>query len=274
MTVDDRQTSPGGETVGAGGLLTLAVTSSTGVMSLAIGRVSPSASGATMAAVRPSGVEATDLPTERRHAEELVPRLVELLARGGYRPADLALLAVDIGPGRFTGLRVGLATVRGLAFALGVPVVAATSLEILAAGAGAGAGAGAEAGMEGTAVTAVVDARRQEVFQQVVVDGRAGPARVGRPEDLAPEARGLILGDGFDRYRDVYLGSRPETETGAEANGSSGLVPLAGRHPRAVDLLGLAATRPAVPGAEIRPLYLREPDATANIRTRSEVVSS
>jgi tRNA threonylcarbamoyladenosine biosynthesis protein TsaB len=239
------------------GLWTLGVTSSTGVMSLAVGLVELGR-GVT-------SVVSAEVPTERRHAEELGPRLVELLGEAGLAAGDLQQLAVDVGPGRFTGLRVGLATVRGLAFALGIPVVAATSLEILAAGAigdDGSVGAG-----PGDSVTAVIDARRQEVFQQTFAAGRpAGPALVGRPEDLAAEARGVVLGDGFDRYRDIYL-DRP-------ADVSAPLIPKSERHPRAIDLLALAAGREPRPGNEIAPVYLRDPDAKANIRTRPQAVTS
>lgn len=222
----------------------LAVTSSTGVMSLAAGRLQSDG----------DPVEALEVATERRHAEELGPQLVVLLERTGLSMSDLNWLAVDVGPGRFTGLRVGLATVRGLAFALGVPVVGVTSLEILAAGV---AGPGP--------VTAVIDARRQEVFQQVFVDGRpTGPARVGPPETLAAEARGTVLGDGLDRYAEVY---RSAAEDG------SGVVDVADRNPRAADLLTLAARRVPCPGPEVGPVYLRDPDAKANIRTRPQGVA-
>lgn len=236
-----------------GGRWALGVTSSTGVMSLAVGQVEPGRGVASVVSV--------EVPTERRHAEELSPRLAELLDRAELAVSDLELLAVDVGPGRFTGLRVGLATVRGLAFALRIPVVAATSLEVLAAGAHDDEGG---ATPTDDVVTAVIDARRQEVFQQTFAAGRpSGPARVGRPEDLAPEARGLVLGDGFDRYRDLYV-ERPAT--------AGPLVPRGERHPRAIDLLALAAGRPARPGTEIAPVYLRDPDAKANIRTRPEAV--
>lgn len=252
-------------TVTTDGLWTLGVTSSTGVMSLAVGLVQPGR-GVT-------SVVSAEVPTERRHAEELSPRLVELLGEAGLAAGDLRLLAVDVGPGRFTGLRVGLATVRGLAFALGIPVVAATSLEILAAGAiGDDGSVGAS---PGDAVTAAIDARRQEVFQQTFVAGRpAGPALVGRPEDLAADARGVVLGDGFDRYRELYL-DRPAEATGpATGPAAVPLVPRSERHPRAIDLLALAAGREPRPGNEIAPVYLRDPDAKANIRTRPEAVAS
>ena len=226
----------------------LAVSSSTGVMSLATSGVGPDDD---------LDVQSLEVATERRHAEELGPLLVELLAAAGRSVGELGWLAVDVGPGRFTGLRVGLATVRGLAFALDIPVVGLTSLEILAAGA---PGPGP--------VTAVIDARRREVFQQVFVDGApAGPARVGPAADLAAEARGQILGDGFDRYAEAYL------RVDRRGGGHRPLVPLSDRHPRAADLLALAAGRSPRPGTEIAPVYLRDPDAKANIRTRPQEVA-
>jgi len=242
--IDDRRLGPA-----------LAVTSSTGVMSLAAGRLG--VDGGPLDAM-----ETIEVATERRHAEELGPQLVTLLDRAGLSMAELEWLAVDVGPGRFTGLRVGLASVRGLAFALGIPVVGITSLEILAAGADAGP-AGADAAGPGP-VTAVIDARRQEVFQQVFVDGEAaGPARVGPPEALVAEARGTVLGDGFDRYADIYRGA------GAAAE----LITVADRNPMAADLLQLATRRTARPGPEVAPVYLRDPDAKATIRTRPQGVA-
>lgn len=240
----------GGPSIGADGSAALAVTSSTGVMSVAIGRSTPDG---------PIDVASIDVPTERRHAEELGPRLRELLDRAGLGFADVELLVVDVGPGRFTGLRVGLATVRALAFALDRPVVGLTSLEILAAGATAD-------GRTASTVTAVVDARRQEVFQQVFVDGAsAGPALVGPPEELVADARGVVVGDGADRYREVYAGSSPS---------GAGLLLVEGRHPRALDMLRLAVDREPVPGTAIEPRYLRDPDAKANIRTRPQGVAT
>lgn len=224
----------------------LAVTSSTGVMSLAVGPVGPG---------RPTDVVSVDVPTERRHAEKLGPRLRDLLVAAGIGFDDLERLVVDVGPGRFTGLRVGLATVRALAFALDRPVVGLTSLEVLAAG------PRGERGEPADVVTAVVDARRQEVFQQVFAGGLPdGPARVGRAEELVAEARGRVVGDGADRYREIY--------TDAD-RAPAGLVLVEGRHPRAVDMLRLAAGREPAPGTSIEPVYLRDPDAKANIRTRA-----
>jgi tRNA threonylcarbamoyladenosine biosynthesis protein TsaB len=233
-----------------GGLpTTLAVSSSTGVMSIAV-----------QAPAAPTGdptILSAEVDSDRRHAEELVPRIRELLTAAELVPGDLELLAVDVGPGRFTGLRVGLATIRALAFAGPTPVVGATSLEILAAGTDPSP-RGDDVPHE---VTAVIDARRQEVYQQRFVDGVAAePPVVGRPADLAPLARGVVVGDGADRYPEHY---GPDADPAPRSTEM-----VAGRHPRAVDLLALAAKRTPQPGTSIRPLYLRDPDAKANIRTR------
>ncbi len=222
------------------GQLTLAVTSSTGVMGLAIGRVSEAA------VEQASDVEVF---TDRRHAEEIGPRLQELLDGAGVAIADLERLVIDIGPGRFTGLRVGLASVRALGFALDVPLIGVTSLAVLAASAEAG---------DGT-VTAVIDARRNEVFQQTFTDGApVSEAVVGKPEDLAGEAGGVIVGDGVDRYVDIYRAAASAT----------GATVATDRHPRAAVMLSMSRGVPGKPGTEVQPLYLRDPDANPNIKTR------
>ena len=138
---------------------------------------------------------------------------------------------------------MGLATVRTLALATGRPVVAISSLEILAA---AETAALAAEGRPGAEVLAVIDARRAEVFQQRFVGGAPqGEPEVGRPEDLAPGAGGgaepastgasttglAIVGDGADRYSELYgPGVRP------------------GRQPSAAVMVALAAGRTARPG--------------------------
>ena len=72
---------------------------------------------------------------ERPGAESLLPAVDEVLVRAGVRVADVEAFAVSIGPGSFTGLRVGIATVKGLAFGSGRPVAAVSSLAVLARGA-------------------------------------------------------------------------------------------------------------------------------------------
>jgi tRNA threonylcarbamoyladenosine biosynthesis protein TsaB len=232
----------------------LAVTSSTSVVGVAVGEVDASRAGAGGGGAGETAagrVLAFDqVGTDRRHAEELTPLIATTLARAGVGIADVEQYVVDVGPGRFTGLRVGLATVRALALAGPRPVIGLTSLEILA---------GAE--REGP-VLAVVDARRAEVFQQrfpAPTGGESGPAMVGRPEDLAPDPEeadreGLVIvGDGADRYCRLY-GPRVRP----------------GRAPSAATMLTLAAGRAARPGPEVRPVYLREPDVNVAFSTRSE----
>ena len=108
----------------------------------------------------PAGVQAEfALTGRRRHVETLTPALEHVLAQVGLVPADLGAVAVDIGPGLFTGLRVGVATAKALAQSLGIGVLAASSLDILTEGA-------ARAGHRGL-VLACVDARRAEVFAAV-----------------------------------------------------------------------------------------------------------
>lgn len=185
---------------------------------------------------------ADQVTTDRRHAEEITPMVGAVLATAGWTVADVDALAVDVGPGRFTGLRVGLATVRSLALAIGAPVVGITSLELLAA-------------EHRGAVNAVVDARRSEVFQQRFVDGvPAGQALVGPAVDMAAlvEAGDVILGDGADRYLDAYANAEH----------------VAGREPQATTLARLAFGRSPVPGPQVEPLYLRDADVQINIKTR------
>lgn len=240
----------------------LAITSSTSVVGVAVGRAGAPAAEAV----------AHEVATDRRHAEEMTPLVARTLADAGLTLDQIGCFAVDVGPGRFTGLRVGLATVRTLALAAGRPVVALSSLEILAA---------AEPERP---VLAVVDARRGEVFQQRFgPDGPEGPPVVGRPEAVAPgsaqpaDAVGaagqgvagsgtgdggvggtsvpsddlVVVGDGADRYPDRYgAGVRP------------------GREPSAAVMVALAGHRPALPGHLVAPVYLRDPDVHVNVTTR------
>lgn len=223
--------------------LTLAISSSTGAVSLGLGRVAPTEE--LLNEVRVLAVE--ELATERRHAEELTPGLQKLMAEAGHKLEDIQKLVVDVGPGRFTGLRVGLATAKGLAFALQLPVVGLSSLEILA---------GVEP--EGS-VTSVIDARREEVFQQVFVDGIAtSQAEVGPASQLAASAMGVVVGDGADRYKEAYQGRTEITMVG-------------GRNPNAVTMLSLSGQFKGASGSDIEPIYIRNPDVNPNIKTRPTV---
>jgi tRNA threonylcarbamoyladenosine biosynthesis protein TsaB len=151
-----------------------------------------------------------------------------LLRRGGVRAAQLEGIAVGTGPGSFTGLRMGLASARALAFALDVPVAGVSTLVALAAGS--------------PGSLPVIDARRGQVF---VLDGEP---RVCRPEDVAAGGRRLV-GDGAVRHRVTF------EEQGADIppDEDDVHVPHARFHAVLADRFGRAD--------EVEPLYLRRPDA-------------
>ncbi len=211
-----------------------------------------------------AGVQAElTLTGRRRHVETLTPALEHLLAQLDLVPGDLGVVAVDIGPGLFTGLRVGVAAAKGLAQSLGIGVLGATSLDILTSGAAA-------AGLRGL-VLACVDARRGEVFAAVHDVGPAGAVAAQRlgvglftPADLATALGELAgtpvhaVGDGALRYADV-LGAVPGVDPR-----SPGLA-----FPPPAALIDIARARldsgePPVQAAAVVPLYMREADATSN----------
>jgi len=163
-------------------------------------------------------------------AQTLLEDVDALLRQGGAHPRDIDALAVGIGPGSFTGVRIGLAAARGLALSLDLRGAGVSTLDALAAGA--------------PGAVPVIDARRREVFTLV-----GGVASVLAPADLAVEAGATYVGDGAVRYR-------------AELEARGGLVPPDGdeRHlPRARFHAALAGELRSVD--EIEPLYLRAPDA-------------
>jgi tRNA threonylcarbamoyladenosine biosynthesis protein TsaB len=135
------------------------------------------------------------------HATRLLPLAADLLAQAGLRFADVDRIAVGVGPGTFTGLRIGVASARGLAQSLDIELIAVSSPQALAQ---AASGEGEE--VEGCrGVLAVIDARRGEAFAAAyapadlapVVDGRQLPPRAPRElapaRTLAPESFAAIL---------------------------------------------------------------------------------
>jgi tRNA threonylcarbamoyladenosine biosynthesis protein TsaB len=115
------------------------------------------------------------LRNHESHSERMLPALAWLLATLGLSLRDCAAVAVSQGPGSFTGLRAGIATAKGLAFSLGVPLFGISTLEALAANAPPAAGP----------VCAVLNARRGEVFRALFRRGPAGPQRL-EPDRLLP----------------------------------------------------------------------------------------
>jgi tRNA threonylcarbamoyl adenosine modification protein YeaZ len=169
----------------------------------------------------------------RAHAELLAPAVRDALAEAGRTRRDLDAVVVGLGPGPFTGLRVGLVTAAATGDALGLPVHGVPTHDAVAAG------------VPGR-VLVVTDARRREVYWSLVVDG----VRTHGPEVIAPALlaeRDLgrldaVLGDAADR-----VGGEPAALPGPSPEG---LVAVAAPALRAGD----------VPGPLV-PLYLRRPDA-------------
>jgi tRNA threonylcarbamoyladenosine biosynthesis protein TsaB len=161
-------------------------------------------------------------------AQTLLEDIDALLRQAGAHPAEIDRLAIGIGPGSFTGVRIGLAAARGLALSLGVQGAGVSTLAALAAGA--------------SGALPVIDAKRREVF--ALIDGE--PA-VLTPEELRVEGTECV-GDGAIRYRELF-----------EASGATVPPDDDERHlPRARFHAALAGEAGSVD--EIEPLYLRVPD--------------
>jgi tRNA threonylcarbamoyladenosine biosynthesis protein TsaB len=181
-------------------------------------------------------------PMTRGHQERIGVLAREVAAEAGVKFPDLTRIGVTVGPGSFTGLRVGLAFAKGLATALSIPCVGVSTLEALAAGVEAGG-----------FVAAALDARMSQVYLQIFDGGVAL---------MAPDA--LDLGSAAARLAELH-GGQAVTLVGsgapllAEAFPSARvLTPVS---PDPVAVARLAAAKPA-PSHSPRPLYLRAPYAT------------
>jgi tRNA threonylcarbamoyladenosine biosynthesis protein TsaB len=175
----------------------------------------------------------------RGHQERLAPLVQELMIEAGVGFPALTRISVTVGPGSFTGLRVGLAFAKGLSSALSIPCVGVGALEALAYG---------QPGF----VVAVIDARREQVYVQMFEGGAAL---------MAPDA--LAATDAAARLAELYHGG-PATLIGSGAPLLAAALPSAtvltpdGPDPVAVARLARRGPDPLNPP---RPLYLRAPDA-------------
>ncbi|MEC9346222.1 MAG: tRNA (adenosine(37)-N6)-threonylcarbamoyltransferase complex dimerization subunit type 1 TsaB [Pseudomonadota bacterium] len=190
---------------------------------------------------------------QRGHAEELMPMLGRVLARAGATMPDLSLLAVTVGPGTFTGVRIGLAAARGLRLALRLPLVGLTSLEVIAAAAAQRA--------PDTPVLAAIDARRDQVYVQLFgPEGGAWQTAWTGPAAMGAEAAAAMLVPGT-----VLAGSGAAL---VAAKATVDVTMLPGMEPQAGIAGGLALAR-GHGGAGTpppKPLYLRAPDAKVQVR--------
>jgi tRNA threonylcarbamoyladenosine biosynthesis protein TsaB len=196
----------------------------------------------------------------RRHAETLVPAIEFVCRQSDIELEEISVVAVDVGPGLFTGMRVGLAAGKAIAHALRVPMIGISSLDLLAF----------PCRHSDRVVVPVIDARRGEVFYAMYRQVPGGTQRVAEPavgdvgdlvaDLLARSQDVLLVGDGALRYRDEIL-----EDFHAEFDGDA--------HPSAAPLVQLAHARALredwVNPWEVEPIYLRAPDAQINWATRT-----
>ncbi len=199
----------------------------------------------------PAGVVASfHSARERRHAETLAPAIDFLCRQARIELDEISVVAVDVGPGLFTGLRVGLATAKAIAHARRLPMAGVSSLDLVAH----------RARLTDRTVVSAIDARRGEVYHASYRTERGGirrltEPRVGPPSELADELRAraedcLMVGDGARRYADVF------SEVDRVEVASEGF-----RFPDAGSLVELAVVKAGndelVVEPMIEPLYLR-----------------
>lgn len=200
----------------------------------------------------------------KRHAETLTPAIEYCCRLARVELREISAVAVDLGPGLFTGLRIGIATAKAIAQALRVPMIGVSSLDLLAF----------PARFSPRLIASVIDARRGEIFSALYrqVPGgvqRVTDPRVGSPEDLVSDllATGedvLLVGDGALRYRERF---RDLLRVEIVDHGLA--------HPSARSLVALAHARALredwVQPWDLQPIYLRKPDAEINWATREQV---
>lgn len=203
-----------------------------------------------------------ELSRGRRHAETLTPAIEFVCRQADIEICEFGVIAVDIGPGLFTGMRVGLAAGKAIAHALRVPMIGISSLDLLAF----------PLRYADRTVAAVIDARKGEVFYALYrpVPGgvqRMTDARCTSVDELAADlmARGqtvLCVGDGALRYRE-QIASVLRCDFAEQFLSYPSAAPL-------VQLAHAKALREDwVNPWEIQPMYLRAPDAEINWSTRA-----
>ncbi|RED51492.1 tRNA (adenosine(37)-N6)-threonylcarbamoyltransferase complex dimerization subunit type 1 TsaB [Aestuariispira insulae] len=185
----------------------------------------------------------------RGQAAHLVPMIEDVLTRAGFRAMDMDAFAVTIGPGAFTGIRIGLATARGLGLASNVPVIGITTTEAIAAAARQG----------DEPILAVVETKRADIYAQYF-SSAGSSAPVACPLDQLPglvgEGAVKICGDGHQRARPVLEAAGIECQ----------ICDMPGQ-PQAEWVARLAQGRIDAEGMAVfdhppAPLYLRPPDVS------------
>lgn len=193
----------------------------------------------------------------RRHVEALVPAIEFVCAQAGVTLPEISAIAVDVGPGLFSGLRVGVVTAKTLAHALRVPVLGVSSLDLLAF----------PVRHSSRLIVPVMDARRGEVYYAFYRQVPGGVQclsgyHLGRPMDVVSELQAraeevLLVGDGAIRYPDDFREVARVTVAGPPNQYPSAAALVALAHPKALREDFVAAS-------EVEPLYLRRTDAEIN----------
>lgn len=226
-------------------MLVLAIDTATSVCSVALAK-----DGKTLAELT------TDFP--RKHSQRLLPMVETLMAEAGLQPGDLELLAVTRGPGSFTGLRIGIATIKGMGLALGVKVVGLSTLAVLAHN------------FCGGLVCPVLNARLNQVYGALYRTGQ------GLPEALIPQqaiAVTDLLAQLAAYSEPIWFCGDGSEEVYAAAQETLAAPRLAPPHlqiNRAVALADLARYGQAESPDALSPLYLRDSQAEIQLRRRAE----
>lgn len=185
------------------------------------------------------------IPMARGHAEALMPLVARVMTAAGLNFNDVDRIAVTVGPGSFTGLRVGLSAARGLALASGKPAVGLTTLAAFAAP--------YLASNDGAATIAAIDASHGNVYFQVFGNAHADHtpriATIAEAAQAAPQNRSRIVGSAADLIAAAWPAEKAPPLS-VEARPAPEIAWVA--H------LGAAAQDTSVPP---KPLYLRAPDA-------------
>ncbi|MEQ1875116.1 MAG: tRNA (adenosine(37)-N6)-threonylcarbamoyltransferase complex dimerization subunit type 1 TsaB [Bdellovibrionia bacterium] len=188
---------------------------------------------------------------QSRHGEFVVPGIEKIFRAAGLAPKDLKLIAVDFGPGRFTGVRVALNAARTLAYSLGVPVASTDSLSILAAG----------AGDSKLPVLSILNAHKNMVYAAINFAGECThpPAALTIPElEKLITSPHLCVGDGYFVYESTFS---PTLKSHLRRD------PEVSDYPLVQVLALLAPTLPQKSWKDVEPLYIRASEAEEKLRT-------
>lgn len=221
-----------------------------------IAAIESATAASSVALVDATGVVASARRIDRRgHVGFLVPALDFCFSQAGWAPADLDAVAVDVGPGLFSGIRAGIATAQAVAGAVGVPLIPVSSLDAVALGAATGH----------RRIWALVDVRRGEVAAGAYRPVPGGVVRDGVAELIGPDALRATLES--DRTDALVVGEW-QALPAATLRGLHGVKTGRPRYPAAAAVADIARNRVEKGEAphpdEVRPRYMREPDVTIN----------